>query len=153
MRQWSPDDEAAVASALMATGLSDLADEAVDSLSGGQRQRVWIALVVAQATPLLLLDEPTTFLDLAHQLDVLHLIRRLNREHARTVVMVLHDLNQACRFADHIVALRRGTVVCVGRPIDVVTEDMVRAVFGVDSRVVPDPITGTPLVIPIARAQ
>jgi iron complex transport system ATP-binding protein len=150
-RQWSAEDEAAVAAALAATDLAELADECVDALSGGQRQRAWLALVVAQGTPLLLLDEPTTFLDLAHQFDVLDLVRRLNRDEARAVVMVLHDLNQACRYADHVVALRGGAVVAAGPPAEVVTEELVRAVFDLESRIVPDPVTGTPLVIPVGR--
>jgi iron complex transport system ATP-binding protein len=150
-RQWSTADEAAVATALAATRLTDLADRPIDALSGGQRQRVWIALVVAQETPLLLLDEPTTFLDLAHQLDVLQLIGRLNREQGRTVVMVLHDLAQACRFADHLVALRDGAVVAVGPPAEVVDRDMVRQVFEVDCQILTDPVGGGPVVVPIAR--
>ncbi|MQA82939.1 MAG: ATP-binding cassette domain-containing protein [Streptosporangiales bacterium] len=151
-RQLSIEDEAAVDGALGATDLAALADEPVDTLSGGQRQRAWLALVVAQDTPWLLLDEPTTFLDLAHQLDVLELVRRLNRDDDRTVIMVLHDLNQASRFADHLVALRNGNVVAAGPPVDVVTDELVRAVFGVESWVIPDPVTGTPLVVPIGRA-
>ncbi|MQA04540.1 MAG: ATP-binding cassette domain-containing protein [Streptosporangiales bacterium] len=151
-RQLSAEDETAIADALAATDLTELADEPVDTLSGGQRQRAWLALVVAQGTPLLLLDEPTTFLDLAHQLDVLELVRRLNRDEGRTVLMVLHDLNQACRFADHVVALREGAVVAAGRPDEVVTDELVEATFGVESRVVPDPVTGRPLVVPLGRS-
>jgi ABC-type cobalamin/Fe3+-siderophores transport system ATPase subunit len=122
-------------------------------LSGGQRQRAWLALVIAQGTPVLLLDEPTTFLDVAHQLDVLDLVRRLNGDEGRTVVMVLHDLNQACRYADHLVALRAGTIVAAGPPAEVVTEDLVARVFDLESRVVPDPVTGTPLVVPVGRVR
>jgi iron complex transport system ATP-binding protein len=150
-RQWSAADETAVAAALAATRIAELADRPVDALSGGQRQRVWIAMVVAQQTPLLLLDEPTTFLDLAHQLDVLELVRGLNRDQGRTVVMVLHDLAQACRFADHLVALRDGAVVASGAPADVVDQDMVRSVFDVECRILSDPLTGGPVVVPIAR--
>lgn len=150
-RQWSRSDEAAVAAALAATRLTELADRPVDALSGGQRQRVWIALVVAQQTPLLLLDEPTTFLDLAHQLDVLQLVGQLNREQGRTVVMVLHDLAQATRFADHLVALRDGAVVASGTPAQVVDRDMVREVFGVECQILTDPVGGGPVVVPIAR--
>lgn len=151
-RQWSADDESALVAALEATDLVELADEPVDALSGGQRQRAWLALVIAQGTPLLLLDEPTTFLDIAHQLDVLELVRRLNREEGRTVVMVLHDLNQACRFADHIVALRAGEIVAAGKPGQIVTEELVRVVFELESRIVADPVTDTPLVVPVGRA-
>lgn len=150
-RQWSRADEAAVTEALAATGLAELASRPVDSLSGGQRQRVWIAMVVAQGTPLLLLDEPTTFLDLAHQLDVLELLNGLNRSQARTVVMVLHDLAQACRFADHLVALRDGSIVASGPPAEVVDRAMVRDVFGVDCRILADPVAGAPVVIPTRR--
>lgn len=153
LRQWSEADEAALTAALAATDLIELAEEPVDALSGGQRQRAWLAMVIAQGTPLLLLDEPTTFLDIAHQIDVLDLVRRLNREDGRTVVMVLHDLNQACRFADHLVALREGVVVASGPPSEIVTEDLVAEVFDLESRVVPDPVTGTPLVVPVGRVR
>lgn len=151
-RQWSAEDEAALRAALAATDLTSLADEPIDALSGGQRQRAWLALVIAQGTPLLLLDEPTTYLDIAHQIDVLELVRRLNRSEDRTVVMVLHDLNQACRFADHLVALREGQVVAAGNPAEIVTEELVRTVFDLESRILPDPVTGTPLVVPVGRA-
>ncbi|MQA59948.1 MAG: ATP-binding cassette domain-containing protein [Actinophytocola sp.] len=152
-QQWSAEDEAALRAALAATDLTSLADEPIDALSGGQRQRAWLALVIAQGTPLLLLlDEPTTYLDIAHQIDVLELVRRLNRSEDRTVVMVLHDLNQACRFADHVVALREGQVVAAGDPAEIVTEELVRTVFELESRVVPDPVTNTPLVVPVGRA-
>lgn len=151
LRQWSDDDEAALVAALAATDLAELADEQVDALSGGQRQRAWLALVIAQGTPLLLLDEPTTFLDIAHQLDVLELVRRLNREDGRTVVIVLHDLNQACRFADHLVALRDGAVIAAGSPAEIITEELVAEVFDLEARIVPDPVTATPLVVPVSR--
>jgi iron complex transport system ATP-binding protein len=150
-RQWSAADEAAVMSALEATGTLDLATRAVDDLSGGQRQRAWIAMALAQGTPLLLLDEPTTFLDLAHQVEVLDLLAELNEREGRTVVMVLHDLNQACRYAHHLVAMRDGAVVARGRPADVVTAGLVEDVFGLAVRVFPDPECGTPLVVPRAR--
>ncbi|WP_312870446.1 ABC transporter ATP-binding protein [Gordonia asplenii] len=148
LRQWSPDDERAVVEALAATGTTELAGQRVDRLSGGQRQRVWIALVLAQQTPLVLLDEPTTFLDIAHQLEVLELCRSLNRDQGRTVVAVLHDLNQAARYGDHIVAMRDGRIVAQGPPAQVVTADVVEEVFGLRCRVVDDPESGTPLVIP-----
>ena len=143
----------ALRAALEATDLTGLADEPVDALSGGQRQRAWLALVIAQGTPVLLLDEPTTFLDVAHQLDVLDLVRRLNQEEGRTVVMVLHDLNQACRYADHLVALRDGAIVAAGPPAEIVTEELVRTVFDLEALIVPDPVTGTPLVVPVGRAR
>ncbi|MEO3743442.1 ABC transporter ATP-binding protein [Plantactinospora sp. B5E13] len=150
-RQWSTADETAVAEALAATGVTDLADRPVDELSGGQRQRAWIAMAVAQQTPVLLLDEPTTFLDLSHQIDVLDLVVDLNRRDGRTVVMVLHDLNQACRYADHVIAMKAGRIVAQGAPADVVTADLVEEVFDVRCAVTVDPLTGTPLVIPTSR--
>lgn len=148
--QWSPSDEAAVVDALERTGTLSLADRPVDELSGGQRQRAWIAMALAQGTPTMLLDEPTTFLDLAHQVDVLDLLADLNEREGRTIVLVLHDLNQACRYAHHLVAMRAGTVVAGGPPAHVVTPDLVADVFGLAVRVVPDPETGTPLVVPRA---
>lgn len=146
--RWTPQDEDAVAEAMTATGTTGLAGRAVDELSGGQRQRVWVALVLAQQTPVLLLDEPTTYLDLAHRLEVLRLLRELNVERGITVVMVLHDLNEACRHADHIIAMREGEVVAEGAPVDVVTPELVRQVFGVECLTVPDPVAGTPMVVP-----
>ena len=150
-RQWSAQDEAALQQALVATDLQHLADEPVDALSGGQRQRTWLALVIAQETPVLLLDEPTTYLDLAHQLDVLELVRTLNRESGRTIVMVLHDINQACRYADHLIAMHRGQVVAQGHPTDVVTPALLREVFDVHCRVLTDPDSGWPVVVPMNR--
>jgi iron complex transport system ATP-binding protein len=153
-RQWSDADEDAVERALCATRTDDLADRCVDELSGGQRQRVWIALALAQDTPLMLLDEPTTFLDLAHQIEVLDLLAELNDCDGRTIVLVLHDLNLACRYADHLVAMKDGQIVAEGAPGSVVTRDLLAAVFGLDAEVVADPVTGTPLVVPIpARAR
>ncbi|MEV5753983.1 ABC transporter ATP-binding protein [Actinoallomurus sp. NPDC052308] len=147
-QQWSEDDERATAEALERTATADLAERPVEELSGGQRQRAWIAMALAQDTDLLLLDEPTTYLDIAHQVEVLDLIRQLNHERGRTVVAVLHDLNQAARYADHIVAMKAGRVIAQGPPRDVVTADLVREVFGLTSVVVPDPVTGGPLVVP-----
>ena len=152
LRQFSSDDETAVSAALEATGTTDLADRSVDELSGGQRQRVWIALALAQGTPLLLLDEPTTFLDMAHQVEVLDLLARLNVEEQRTIVAVLHDLNLACRYADHIVAMSCGSIVAEGAPATVITSELVRDVFGLESHVMADPLTGTPLIIPVPSA-
>ena len=148
-RQWSERDERAVCAALEATDTSDLADRPVDQLSGGQRQRVWIAMALAQETDLLLLDEPTTFLDIAHQIDVLDLVLRSNRERGRTVVVVLHDLNLACRYADHVVAMRDGRIVAAGAPTDVIDASAVAEVFGLDAVVIDDPVSHTPLVVPI----
>jgi iron complex transport system ATP-binding protein len=150
-RRWSPDDESAVAEALALTDTLDLAGRHVDELSGGQRQRVWLAMTLAQGTDLLLLDEPTTYLDLAHQIEVLDLLADLNRSRGTTVVMVLHDLGLAARYADHLVAVRDGQVHAQGAPADVVTEALVRDVFDLESRVVTDPVAGTPLIVPIGR--
>ncbi|MEJ2868678.1 ABC transporter ATP-binding protein [Actinomycetospora sp. OC33-EN08] len=152
-RQWSPDDEAVVAEALEWTGTSAFADRPLETLSGGQRQRVWISMALAQGTDVLLLDEPTTFLDLAHQVDVLDLVDRLHRERGRTVVMVLHDLNLAARYADRLVAMREGRIVVSGTPAEVLTESTMREVFGLEAKVVPDAVTGTPLVLPIGRRE
>ncbi|MFF8845779.1 ABC transporter ATP-binding protein [Streptomyces sp. NPDC015127] len=149
-KQWSDEDERAVTDAMDRTDVTALADRPVDELSGGQRQRVWIAMALAQETDLLLLDEPTTYLDIAHQVEVLDLVRQLNHERGRTVVAVLHDLNQAARYADHLVAMKAGRIVAEGRPGDVVTAELVREVFGMESVVVPDPVTGSPLVVPAA---
>ncbi|MFJ9391842.1 ABC transporter ATP-binding protein [Nocardioides sp. NPDC101246] len=147
-RQWGESDGLAVDEALRATGMLELADRDVDQLSGGQRQRAWIAMAVAQETDLLLLDEPTTYLDIAHQLDVLELVADLNREHGRTIVMVLHDLNLACRYADHIVAMRSGRLLVEGPPAEVVTADLLRDVFNVEGVIVTDEATGAPVVLP-----
>ena len=150
-RQWSPDDETAVRSALVATGIADLADRSVDELSGGQRQRAWIAMALAQGTEILLLDEPTTFLDLSHQIEVLDLLAELNASEQRTIVCVLHDINLACRYADHLVAMKDGRIVAEGPPDEVIDEATILEVFGLDARVVEDPVAGTPLVVPIGR--
>ncbi|MFF3004357.1 ABC transporter ATP-binding protein [Kitasatospora sp. NPDC057940] len=150
---WSRTDQAAVEDALARTGTAELREQQVDRLSGGQRQRAWIALALAQDTELLLLDEPTTFLDLRHQLDVLDLVADLHAEAGRTVVMVLHDLGQAARYADHLVVLKDGRLAAAGPPAEVLTADLVEAVFQVPCRVVPDPETGTPLVVPRARTR
>jgi iron complex transport system ATP-binding protein len=151
LRQWSERDESVVAEAMRVTGTVELAERPVDELSGGQRQRAWIAMALAQDTDLMLLDEPTTYLDLAHQIDVLDLLVDLNRGHGRTIVLVLHDLNQAARYSDHLVAMKAGAVVASGPPADVITEDLVADVFGLTTRVVVDEVSGTPLVLPIGR--
>ncbi|MGO1509684.1 MAG: ABC transporter ATP-binding protein [Actinomycetaceae bacterium] len=151
LARWSEADEAAVARALEATGSVELADRPVDELSGGQRQRVWIAMVLAQETDVLLLDEPTTFLDVCHQIEVLDLLTDLNHDRGTTIVMVLHDLNLAARYADHLVAVAGGTVHAAGTPEEVLTAECVEAVFGIGSSVVPDPVTGKPLMLPIGR--
>lgn len=147
----SADDDAIVEDALRATGTLEIADRPVDELSGGQRQRVWIALALAQRTDVLLLDEPTTYLDVSHQIEVLDLLTDLNRERGTTIVIVLHDLNLAARYADHLFAVRSGALYASGTPAEVVTAETVRAVFGMESRVIADPVSGTPLVLPIGR--
>lgn len=149
--RWTSDDDLAVARALKLTDTAELADRAVDELSGGQRQRVWIAMALAQQTDLLLLDEPTTFLDLRHQVDVLDLVTDLNRERGTTVVMVLHDLNLAARYADTIVAMCAGEIAAVGSPADVLNPELVQEVFGLASQVIPDAVSGKPIVLPIGR--
>ncbi|MFE1933914.1 ABC transporter ATP-binding protein [Streptomyces sp. NPDC059474] len=151
LRQWSETDERIVDESMAATGVAELADRYVDELSGGQRQRVWIAMAIAQQTPLLLLDEPTTYLDIQHQIDVLDLCAQLHEERGRTLVAVLHDLNHAARYATHLIAMRGGEVVAEGAPADVVTAEQVERVFGLPCQVIDDPETGTPLVIPAAR--
>ncbi|WP_459549935.1 ABC transporter ATP-binding protein [Nocardia sp. X0981] len=151
IRQWSRPDEEAVAAAMAATGVTELSGRLVDELSGGQRQRVWIAMVLAQETPIVLLDEPTTFLDIAHQIQLLDLCRELNRGTGRTVVAVLHDLNHAFRYADHLIAMRDGAVIAAGPPSEIVTADLVREVFDLGCRVIEDPETGAPLVVPLAE--
>ncbi|WTU05321.1 ABC transporter ATP-binding protein [Kitasatospora sp. NBC_00070] len=150
---WSAADQAAVEDALTRTGTAELRDRPVDQLSGGQRQRAWIALALAQDTELLLLDEPTTFLDLRHQLEVLDLVADLHDQAGRTVVMVLHDLGQAARYADHLVVLDGGRLAAAGPPAEVLTAELVEAVFQVRCQVIPDPETGTPLVVPRARSR
>lgn len=152
-RQWSVEDERAVEQALAVTRTAELADRSVDELSGGQRQRVWIALALAQDTPMMLLDEPTTFLDLAHQIEVLDLLTELNARTGRTIVLVLHDLNLACRYAEHLVAMKDGAIVAEGRPDEVITAEVVRQVFDLAAEIHPDPITGTPMVVPIPSAH
>lgn len=149
-QQWSREDERIVQEALETTTLVEFADRPVDTLSGGQRQRAWIAMALAQQTDVLLLDEPTTYLDLAYQMDVLDLLDDLNAQ-GRTIIMVLHDLNHAARYADQIVALRSGQIVVQGSPEQVMTPDHIFQVFGLKTHVIPDPITNTPMCIPIGR--
>ncbi|MFC7307004.1 ABC transporter ATP-binding protein [Streptomyces monticola] len=151
LRQWSPEDERVVQESMASTGVAELADRYVDELSGGQRQRVWIAMALAQQTPLLLLDEPTTFLDIQHQIDVLDLCAELHEEQGRTLVAVLHDLNHAARYATHLIALRDGSVIAEGSPSEIVTAELVEEVFGLPCQIIDDPETGTPLVVPAGR--
>jgi len=151
LQQWSKEDESMVREALNITQMVSLAERPLDSLSGGQRQRAWIAMALAQDTDILLLDEPTTFLDLAHQVEVLDLLYQLHEQKGRTIVIVLHDLNLACRYADRLVAVRDGQIYAVGAPELVMTEEMVQDVFGLASRIVPDPVTGTPMCVPMSR--
>ncbi|WP_310728414.1 ABC transporter ATP-binding protein [Streptomyces sp. N2A] len=151
LRQWSGEDERIVTESMAATGVDGLADRYVDELSGGQRQRVWIAMALAQQTPLFLLDEPTTYLDIQHQIEVLDLCAELHEEQGRTLVAVLHDLNHAARYATHLIAMKDGEIVAQGPPADIVTADLVARVFGISCQVIDDPETGTPLVVPAAR--
>lgn len=147
-RQWQHQDDVAVLQAMRHTNTVDLADRPVESLSGGQRQRVWIAMALAQETEILLLDEPTSFLDMAHQVEVMDLCLHLNLTKQITVVAVLHDLNQAARYADHIIAMKRGEVEAEGPPDVVITPELVERVFGLEAQVISDPVTRTPLVVP-----
>jgi iron complex transport system ATP-binding protein len=152
LRQWSSDDVAVVERALAMTGVSDLADRPVDSLSGGQRQRVWISMTLAQGTDLLLLDEPTTYLDLAHAIDVLDLVDDLH-ESGCTVVMVLHDLNLATRYSDNLIVMRAGSILAQGHPRDVITAELLDEAFGLRAAVVDDPVGDRPLIVPIGRTH
>ncbi|MER7128342.1 ABC transporter ATP-binding protein [Streptosporangium saharense] len=144
-------DEAAIADALLATGTAELVDRPVDQLSGGQRQRVWIALALAQDTPTLLLDEPTTYLDIAHQIEVMDLLAELNERTGKTIVLVSHDLNQAALYASTVIAMRDGQIIHQGSPEQVITEETVAEVFGLKCVVVPHPITGAPQLFPLSR--
>lgn len=152
LRQWSKADEEAVIAAMDATRVTDLSGRLVDELSGGQRQRVWIAMVLAQQTPILLLDEPTTFLDIAHQIELMELLADLNAA-GRTIVAVLHDLNQACRYATHLIAMKDGAIIAEGHPSAIVTEALVEDVFGLSSVIIADPVSGTPLIVPKRRGN
>jgi iron complex transport system ATP-binding protein len=151
LQQWSKEDKEKIQEALSITTMTELADRALDSLSGGQRQRAWIAMVLAQDTDILLLDEPTTYLDLAHQVELLDLLQQLHETKGKTIVMVLHDLNLACRYADYLVAVQQGKVYGMGTPKQVMTEEMVREVFRLECRIVPDPVADTPMCIPMGR--
>ncbi|MBZ0297127.1 MAG: ABC transporter ATP-binding protein [Anaerolineae bacterium] len=149
-QQWSHKDEQIVQEALDTTNMIPFADRPVDTLSGGQRQRAWIAMALAQQTNVLLLDEPTTYLDLAYQIDVLDLLDDLNAQ-GRTIIMVLHDLNQAARYADTIVALCDGQIVAEGSPIEVMNSETIHRVFGLKTRIITDPVMGTPMCVPIGK--
>ncbi len=151
-QQWSPRDEKITEEAMATTNIGDFADRPLDTLSGGQRQRAWIAMALAQETEILLLDEPTTFLDLSYQIEVLDLLHDLN-ETGRTIIMVLHDLNQACRYAHHLVAMRDGQICVQGAPQQVMTAAMLADVFRVNAHIVPDPVTQTPMCIPVGRTK
>ena len=148
LQQWSASHSAAVDEAMALTNVFQLRDRPVDSLSGGQRQRVWIAMVLAQDTDIVFLDEPTTSLDLAHSIDVLELVSTLNKEQGKTIVMVLHDLNLAARYSDNLVLMKDGSVTALGSPESTITPQALRDVFGLDSRVIEDPVTGGPLIVP-----
>jgi iron complex transport system ATP-binding protein len=147
-RRWTDHDDDAVGRALDATGTADLVNRPLRELSGGQRQRVWVAMALAQDTDLLLLDEPTTYLDINHQVELLRLLLKLNTESGKTIVVVLHDLNLACRFFHHVIAMAEGNIIAEGAPTDVVTAELVEKVFGLACVVVPDPVAGTPMIVP-----
>lgn len=150
--RWREEDERAVANAMRATGVTNLASQSVDTLSGGQRQRVWIAMVLAQETAIMLLDEPTTWLDISHQIDLLELLSELNRQQGYTLAAVLHDLNQACRYATHLIALKEGKIVAEGAPGEIVTAELIEQVYGLKCLIIEDPVAGTPLVVPLGRS-
>lgn len=149
--RWRKEDDEAVNRALQATGITDLALQSVDTLSGGQRQRAWIAMVLAQETSIMLLDEPTTWLDISHQIDLLELLSELNRTQGYTLAAVLHDLNQACRYATHLIALRDGEIVAQGAPKEIVTPDLIARIYGMRCMIIDDPVAGTPLVVPLGK--
>lgn len=151
--RWRQEDDRAVQRAMQATGVADLALQSVDTLSGGQRQRAWIAMVLAQETAIMLLDEPTTWLDISYQIDVLELLSELNREQGYTLAAVLHDLNQACRYATHLIALRDGKIVAQGAPKEIVTAELIEAVYGLRCMIIDDPVAHTPLVVPLGRTR
>jgi ABC-type cobalamin/Fe3+-siderophores transport systems, ATPase components len=150
--RWREEDERAVAKAMQATGVTNLASQSVDTLSGGQRQRVWIAMVLAQETAIMLLDEPTTWLDISHQIDLLELLSELNRQQGYTLAAVLHDLNQACRYATHLIALKEGKIVAEGAPGEIVSAELIEQVYGLKCMIIEDPVAGTPLVVPLGRS-
>ena len=149
--RWRQEDEDAVQRAMQATGIMNLASQSVDTLSGGQRQRAWRAMVLAQDTSIMLLDEPTTWLDISHQIDLLELLSELNRERGYTLAAVLHDLNQACRYATHLIALRDGKIVAEGAPKEIVTPALIEAIYGLRCVIIDDPVANTPLVVPLGR--
>lgn len=149
--RWRQEDEDAVQNAMQATGIVNLAGQSVDTLSGGQRQRAWIAMVLAQDTSIMLLDEPTTWLDISHQIDLLELLSELNRERGYTLAAVLHDLNQACRYATYLIALRDGKIVAEGAPKEIITPALIEAVYGLRCMIIDDPVANTPLVVPLGR--
>ncbi|WP_151733458.1 ABC transporter ATP-binding protein ['Paenibacillus yunnanensis' Narsing Rao et al. 2020] len=148
---WSKKDYEAVAEAMEIMNITQFANHNIDELSGGQRQRVWIAMALAQQTDILFLDEPTTFLDITYQVEILDLLTDLNRKHGTTIVMVLHDINLSARYADHIFALHNGRLVAEGTPAEVVTATLVKDIFGLDCSVIPDPVAGSPMVVPRGR--
>ncbi|HEX4501480.1 MAG TPA: iron-enterobactin ABC transporter ATP-binding protein [Scandinavium sp.] len=151
--RWRKEDDDAVNRAMKATGVTELANQSVDTLSGGQRQRAWIAMVLAQETAIMLLDEPTTWLDISHQIDLLELLSELNREQSYTLAAVLHDLNQACRYATHLIALRDGKIIAEGAPREIVTAELIERIYGLRSLIIDDPVAGTPLVVPLGRTS
>lgn len=153
LQNWRAEDERLVKKALVDTNMLDFAQRTVDSLSGGQRQRAWIAMALAQDTEILLLDEPTTYLDLTHQIEILDLLFDLNQKHHTTILMVLHDLNLACRYAHQMIALKNGTIHCQGKPEEILNHEMVQTVFGMQCYIGQDPLFGTPMCIPYGKGR
>ncbi|MGP1909382.1 ABC transporter ATP-binding protein [Metabacillus sp. JX24] len=151
LKGWTKKDYEAVAEAMEIMNITEFADRSIDELSGGQRQRVWIAMALAQQTDILFLDEPTTYLDITYQIEILDLLTDLNRKHGTTIVMVLHDINLSARYADHIFALQQGRLVAEGAPAEVITSTLIKDIFGLNCTVIPDPVSGSPSVVPIGR--
>jgi iron complex transport system ATP-binding protein len=147
----SSQDYEAVEEALEIMGITELADRSVDELSGGQRQRVWIAMALAQQTDILLLDEPTTYLDITYQIEILDLLTDLNRKKGTTIVMVLHDINLSARYADYIFAVQKGNLIAQGEPSEIISEELIKQVFGLDCAVIKDPVSGSPFIVPKGR--
>ncbi|WP_411334226.1 ABC transporter ATP-binding protein [Metabacillus indicus] len=151
LKGWTKKDYEAVAEAMEIMNITEFADRSIDELSGGQRQRVWIAMALAQQTDILFLDEPTTYLDITYQIEILDLLTDLNRKHGTTIVMVLHDINLSARYADHIFALQQGRLVAEGAPSEVITSSLIKDIFGLNCTVIQDPVSGSPSVVPIGR--
>lgn len=151
LKGWSKKDYEAVAEALEMMNIAEFADRSIDELSGGQRQRVWIAMALAQQTDILLLDEPTTYLDITYQVEILDLLMDLNKKFGTTIVMVLHDINLSARYADYLFAMKDGSLIAEGAPNDIISSELIKDTFNLDCQVMNDPVSNTPLIVPIGR--